>query len=141
MVRTTAAALMFAAVLSIRAEGQAPAGPRLQAFVSLPAFQTPLVLRRGALGDTQHPAAAPGRGRTFLTHTGLGLLIGAATGALVGPVLTNSACLSWKKDATHQVTCLDAFFTPREHLKSAVVLGGIGAVVGAVASLIARTAP
>lgn len=141
MLRTTTAALLVTLALSSGAEAQLPAGPRLHAFRPLPGSQVLGAPPVAALNAMWHQQTAPGRGRSVLVYTGLGLVVGAATGALVGPVLTNSACLAWKKDAANQITCLDAFFTPREHLRSTFILAGIGGLIGAVSGLIARGGP
>ena len=140
MFRTGLAAFVLIVALSVRAEAQASTGPRLTSFYSLPGLATRVRHQPTALLGPQRVPAAH-RGRLVLVYTGLGVAIGAATGALVGPVMTNSACLSWKKDPGNLGTCLDAFFTAREHLRSAVILAGVGTVVGAVTGLIAHTGP
>ncbi len=141
MIRTATAALAFTVVLGSWAQAQSLAGPRLHVFPSLTGSEVLSPPPVAALNEARRQYTTARRGGTLLAYTGLGLVIGAATGALVGPVLTNSACLAWKKDAANQTTCLDAFFTPREHVRSTFILAGIGGLIGAVSGLVARGGP
>jgi hypothetical protein len=86
---------------------------------------------------SERPDDGRHRGRSVLAYTGMGLLVGAVTGALVGPLLTTPGCLAWNKDAENQGSCLDGLWRPEPRIRAALVFGGVGAVVGAIAGLLA----
>ncbi len=141
MVRTASAAVALVVLLAPGTEAQSVGPPLGVAFPSLTQSDDFHRSRSAVLGELQRQHRDRTRGRTFLAYTGLGLVVGAAAGAVAGPLLTTPECLAWKKDTDTQTTCLDAFFDPREHLRGAVILAGVGAVIGAVTGLIARGGP
>ena len=82
-------------------------------------------------------AAFPALGRTtVMKHAGIGLLVGAASGALAGPYVLSSACITPEKDLDAQWQCFDDLVDGEARLKATVLFGiagtAIGAVVGAI---------
>jgi len=76
----------------------------------------------------RRPAAA-----SMLAYGGIGLLMGVAGGALVGPLVLSSDCNSWRKDLDHQQGCLnDLLFDDGKRVQAMVLFGGVGAGLGAV---------
>jgi len=73
---------------------------------------------------------------TVLTYAGLGLLVGAAGGALAGPVVMSSACLAWRKDIANQGSCVGDLVDSGKRIEAALLFGGIGTAVGIVAGAI-----
>jgi len=74
-------------------------------------------------------------GYLVLAKAGAGLLVGAAAGAVAGPLFTG-ACLSSNKDPEHLAGC-SAALMEGEGSGHAAVLGGLGgALIGAVAGLV-----
>ncbi len=71
---------------------------------------------------------------SVLTHAGIGLVFGAVSGALVGPLITSSDCLAWKKipDGGCSADLSDA----DARLRSAIQFGVAGTVIGAIVGAI-----
>ena len=68
-----------------------------------------------------------------LAYGGLGLLVGAAGGALVGSLVLSSDCNSWRKDLDHQGGCVnDLLFDDSKRVRAMVLFAGVGAGLGAV---------
>ncbi len=75
-------------------------------------------------------------GSTVMKHAGIGLLVGAASGALAGPYVLSSACITPEKDLDAHWQCFDDLADGEARLKATVLFGiagtAIGAVVGAI---------
>lgn len=75
-------------------------------------------------------------GLATLAKSGAGLLIGAAAGALVGPLVTSGACRSSNKDLENVAGCGVALFDGKTRGRAALVGGLGGAFIGAVAGVV-----
>ncbi|NIM50189.1 MAG: hypothetical protein GTN62_07600 [Gemmatimonadales bacterium] len=73
---------------------------------------------------------------TILKHAGVGLVVGAAGGAVAGPFLMSASCTAWEKDTEKQTDCLDDLVDPGARGKAALLFGAAGTAVGAVVGAI-----
>ena len=69
------------------------------------------------------------RGLTMTKYAGLGLLIGAATGVIAGPFLTED-CTALRKTTENTAGCLDDLADASIYGKRALQFGLVGAAIG-----------
>ena len=75
-------------------------------------------------------------GSTILKYAGIGLFLGAASGALAGPFVMSSGCTALKKDLDNQSKCLADLVNGETRLKAALLFGIAGTAVGALVGAI-----
>ena len=75
-------------------------------------------------------------GPAILKYAGIGLFMGAATGALAGPLVMSSGCTALKKDVGNQSKCLADLVDGETRLKAALLFGIAGTAVGALVGAI-----
>ena len=75
-------------------------------------------------------------GPAILKYAGIGLFLGAATGALAGPLVMSSGCTALKKDVGNQSKCLADLVDGETRLKAALLFGLAGTAVGALVGAI-----
>lgn len=73
---------------------------------------------------------------SVLTHAGIGLVFGAVSGALVGPLITSSDCMAPKKMPDGVGGCLVDLSDGDARLRSAIQFGVAGTVIGAIVGAI-----
>lgn len=76
-----------------------------------------------------------------VVYGGFGLLAGAATGALIWPLVSTSGCRPDKVAETHGTGCVKAFaFEGKKIRDGAVMFGAIGAFVGTIVGVVTGAA-
>jgi hypothetical protein len=71
-----------------------------------------------------------------LRNAALGLVVGAATGAVAGPVLLSRSCLTWKRDLANQANCAEDLLDNGNRARAAVIFGSAGVGLGALVGIL-----
>ena len=130
----------------IRVSAQGLAAPRLVGTVVALHADTLLFTPQSGRGPIAVPLESIRRlevsrsrssvGPAILKYAGIGLLLGAAGGALAGPFVISSGCTALKKDLDNQSKCLADLVDGETRLKAALVFGLAGTAVGALVGAI-----
>jgi hypothetical protein len=76
----------------------------------------------------------------IVAYGGVGLLAGAATGALIWPLVSSSACRPNNVAEERGTGCLEALvFDPKKRRDGAIMFGAIGALVGTIVGVLTNT--
>ena len=75
----------------------------------------------------------------MLKYGALGGAVGALSGALAGPFVMNSECLTLRKTSASLGTCALALFDGDQRAKAALIGGIGGAIIGTVVALVVKT--